>query len=254
MKTLFPEIEPYNKFRLQVSELHSIYVEECGNPKGQPVVFLHGGPGSGLFPYQRRFFDPRHYRVVLFDQRGAGQSTPFAELRENTTWDLVGDIEKIRSHLGIEKWMVFGGSWGSTLALAYGICHPERTTHLILRGIFMLRKEEIDWFYQEGASYLFPDVWEEYLSPIPEAERGDMVSAYYQRLTSSDSRIRNQAAKCWALWEGKTIHLIPEAETIQSFGSDQVSVSLARIECHYFVNKGFFESDGWLLKNISKIR
>ncbi|MBX9766487.1 MAG: prolyl aminopeptidase [Bdellovibrionales bacterium] len=254
MKSLFPEIEPFHRFKLQVSDLHTIHVEECGNPEGQPVVFLHGGPGSGLFAYQRRFFDPKHYRIILFDQRGAGQSTPFAELKENTTWDLVSDIEKIRSKLGIQKWMVFGGSWGSTLALSYAIQHPERVTHLVLRGIFLLRKEEIQWFYQEGASFLFPDVWEEYVAPIPENERKDMVTAYYKRLTSSDAAIQKDAARRWAMWEGKTIHLIPEEETIQNFGSDQVSVSLARIECHYFVNHGFMESDGWLLKNVSKIR
>lgn len=251
---VYPEIEPYNRFRLKVSSLHELSVEECGNPKGQPVVFLHGGPGAGIGKKHRRYFDPAHYRIILFDQRGAGLSTPHAELRENTTWDLVADIEKIRQHLQIDKWMVFGGSWGSTLALAYAESHPDRVTHLVLRGIFLCRPEEIEWFYQKGAHWIFPDIWQEYIAPIPEAERGDLVKAFYRHLTHEDHEVRMRAAKAWSGWEGATIKLIPDAEAKAAFTADQMALSVARIECHYFINGAFFSEPDQLLKQVTKIR
>ncbi len=252
--TLFPEIEPYNTFRFKVAPNHELYVEEVGNPKGQPVLFLHGGPGAGLSPKHRRFFDPKHYRIVLFDQRGCGKSTPHASLENNTTWDLVADIEKIRAHLKIDKWLVFGGSWGSTLALAYAQTHPTNVTHLVLRGIFMCRKEEIRWFYQEGASFIFPDIWQTYLAPVPAIERDDLVSAYYRLLTSPDEQTRLRAAKAWSGWEGSTLKLIPDAQTISSFTADHTAVAVARIECHYFMHGAFFKSDTQLLEDVYKIR
>jgi proline iminopeptidase len=251
---LFPEIEPRRSFYFRVSDLHELYVEECGNPNGQPVVFLHGGPGAGIGPKHRRLFDPKHFRIILFDQRGAGQSRPHAELRENTTWDLVSDIEKLRQHLGIEKWMVFGGSWGSTLALAYAETHPESVSHLVIRGIFLCRKSEIEWFYQQGAHWLFPDLWQSYLAPIPPEERGDLVQAYYRRLTSADESTRVEAAKAWAGWEGATVHLVPEASTIDKFTSEHMALSLSRIECHYFVHGCWFRNDNQLLEDVGRIR
>lgn len=254
MGEFYPSIEPYNQGTLKVSEIHTLYYEECGNPQGKPVVFLHGGPGGGCSPYYRQYFDPKKWRVILFDQRGAGKSTPHAELRENTTWDLVGDIEKIRVHLNIENWFVFGGSWGSTLALTYSETHPERCNGLILRGIFMVRKKEIHWFYQEGASNIYPDAWDEFLKPIPEAERGDLVAAYYKRLTSEDSKIRLEAAKAWSIWEGSTSKLMPNPANIAGFGNSYFAEAFARIECHYFINNGFFEEENFLLKNVDKIR
>ena len=254
LSDLFPPIEPYYKQHFRVSELHQIYVEECGNPKGQAVLFLHGGPGAGISTTHRRLFDPKHFRIVLFDQRGAGKSLPHAELRDNTTWDLVADIEKLRTHLGVEKWMVFGGSWGSTLALAYAEAHPSAVSHLVLRGIFMCRKSEIEWFYQKGAHWIFPEVWEQYLAPIPLEERGDLVSAFYKRLTSSDETTRLEAAKAWSGWEGATVHLIPDPATYNRFTGDQMAVSLARIECHFFMHGCWFRSDEQLLDDIGKIR
>lgn len=254
MLELFPEIEPFNKGMLKVSDIHTLYWEECGNPQGKPVVFLHGGPGGGVHPDYRRFFDPKTYRIVLFDQRGSGQSTPNAELRENTTWDLVKDIETIREMLKIDKWMVFGGSWGSTLALAYAITHPERTKALVLRGIFLCRPSEIQWFYQEGASQIFPDVWDEYLKPIPENERHDMVAAYYKRLTHENSDVRLQAAKAWSKWEAATSRLIVDPKAIDEFDDPEYALSFARIECHYFTNNAFFKTNNWLLENVAKIR
>ncbi len=252
--SLFPEIEPYTTYRLKVSPLHELHVEEVGNPNGQPVVFLHGGPGSGLNFKQRRFFDPRHYRVILFDQRGAGQSTPHACLDHNTTWDLVADLEKIRTHLKVEKWMVFGGSWGSTLALAYAQAHPEVVSHLVLRGIFLCRREEIRWFYQEGAHWIFPDAWEKYLAPIPPENRDDLVHAYYKLLTHPELSVQLRAAKAWSGWEGATIKLIPDPETYDTFTADHMALSIARIECHYFVNAAFFRSNEQLLEDVWKIR
>ncbi len=254
MLDFFPETEPFHKGRLKVSNLHEIYFEQCGNPQGKPIIFLHGGPGGGINPDHRRYFDPKHYHIILFDQRGCGQSTPFAELRENTTWDLVADIEKIRTELGIEKWHVFGGSWGSTLALSYAITHPERVTALILRGIFLCRPSEIQWFYQEGASQLFPDLWEEYLKPIPADERGDMVKAYYKRLTSPDEKTRLQAARAWSKWEGGTSYLLAKASAVEEYEDAEKALPFARIECHYFINNAFFQSNNYLLENVEKIR
>lgn len=251
---LYPEIEPHRTGFLKVSELHNIYYEECGNPKGQPIVFLHGGPGGGLLPIYRRYFNPQKWRIVLFDQRGSGKSTPHAELRENTTWDLVSDIETIRTHLGIEKWAVFGGSWGSTLALAYAETHPSKVTHLVLRGIFALRDLEIKWFYQEGASYIFPDLFDDYVKVIPPAERHDMVSAFYKRLTSNDPKVQLECAKAWSKWEGATSKLLFDEEAYKRFGDDEFALAFARIECHYFYHKGFLERDDQLIANVSRIR
>jgi proline iminopeptidase len=251
---LYPPIEPFNTGRLRVSNVHELYFEESGKPDGKPVIFLHGGPGGGSDPKQRRFFDPRRYRIVNFDQRGCGRSTPYASLEENTTWDLVADIEKMREHLGIERWQVFGGSWGSTLALAYAETHPERVTELALRGIFLIRKQEIDWFYQRGASILYPDAWEPYLGHIPEAERGDMLTAYYRRLTSDDGAVRLAAAKIWSGWEGATSKLLPDAEFTGHYEEDEFALAFARIEAHYFYHKAFFARDDELLRNAGRVR
>jgi proline iminopeptidase len=251
---LYPEIEPYRTGRLRVSDVHELYFEESGNPAGKPVVFLHGGPGGGTDGKMRRFFHPEKYRIVLFDQRGSGKSAPHACLEANTTWDLVDDTEKIREHLGIAKWQVFGGSWGSTLALAYAEKHPDRVTELVLRGIFLLRRKEIEWFYQEGASILFPDAWEPYLAHIPEAERGDMVAAYHRRLTSDDPAVRLAAAKIWSGWEGATSKLLPDAAFTGHYEEDEFALAFARIEAHYFQNRGFFEVDDQLLRDVGRIR
>lgn len=253
-REFYPEIETFNSGFLKVSDLHNIYFEECGNPKGQPVVFLHGGPGGGLDPDYRRYFDPKFYRIILFDQRGCGKSTPFAELQENTTWDLVKDIESIRSHLKIDKWLVFGGSWGSTLALAYGVTHPTKVTGMILRGIFLCRRAELLWFYQEGASWMFPDIWKKYFDFIPANERNDMISAYYKRLTSENEKVRLEAAQIWSTWEAATSRLIPSPTSIASYEEPQKALPFARIECHYFINKAFFETDNYLLENIGKLK
>ncbi len=250
----YPAIEPRVTGRLKVSGLHELHWEESGNPAGKPVVFLHGGPGGGTNPDQRRFFHPGRYRIVLFDQRGCGRSTPHAELRENTTWDLVADIEQLRARLGIERWQVFGGSWGSTLALAYAETHPERVTELVLRGIFLLRRRELEWFYQYGASEIFPDAWEPYLAHIPEAERGDLVAAYHRRLTSDDPAVRLAAAKIWSGWEGATSKLLPDAAFTGHYEEDEFALAFARIEAHYFTNRGFFEVDDQLLRDASRIR
>jgi proline iminopeptidase len=254
MKELYPPIAPYDTGTLQVSDLHTLYYEQVGNPHGKPVVFLHGGPGGGIDPVYRQYFDPTLWRVVLFDQRGCGRSVPHAELRENTTWDLVADIERLRKWLGIDCWGVFGGSWGSTLALAYSQTHPDVCTALILRGIFLLRSQELRWFYQEGCSYIFPDAWEAYLQPIPLEERQDLIAAYYQRLTSSDPQIRQTAAQAWSVWEASTSKLIPDAGLQARFGQSQFADAFARIECHYFVNKGFFETENQLLRQCDRIR
>jgi proline iminopeptidase len=256
LRSLYPDVEPYRTGRLAVSDIHELYFEESGNPNGKPVVFLHGGPGGGTEPKHRRYFDPSAYRIVLFDQRGCGRSTPFASLEENTTWHLVEDMEKLRKHLEIERWQVFGGSWGSTLALAYAETHPDRVTELVLRGIFLLRREEIRWFYQEGASWLFPDAWEEYLTHIPEAERHDLLRAYYARLTSPDPAVQRAAAKVWSVWEGRTSCLIPNPELIARTASDEFSLAFARIESHYFVHEGWLTNGRELLApaNVEKIR
>ena len=254
MKQLYPKIEPYNQFDLKVSDLHTIHVEESGNINGKPVIFLHGGPGGGIEPVYRQYFDPEKWRIIVFDQRGCGQSTPHAELQENTSWDLIADIEIIRQHLEIDKWVVFGGSWGSTLSLSYAITHPDRCKALVLRGIFMIRKKEINWFYQDGTSNIYPDAWEHYLRPIPEDERHDLVAAYYKRLTSNDDSVRIEAAKAWSIWEASTSKLIQSEESIHAFEDAKVAEAFARIECHYFTNRGFFDTDEWLLENVDKIR
>jgi proline iminopeptidase len=251
---LYPPINYYKTGKLRVSERHEIYYEESGNPKGKPVVFLHGGPGGGSDPKQRRFFNPDLYRIILFDQRGCGKSTPYASLEENTTWDLVSDTEKLRKHLEIRKWQVFGGSWGSTLALAYAERHPDSVTELVLRGIFLLRKQEIDWFYQRGASIIYPDAWEAYIGHIPEPERADLLTAYHKRLTSPDPQVRLAAARIWSGWEGRTSKLIPEDEFAGHYEEDDFALAFARIEAHYFVNRGFLDSDDQLLRDIQRIR
>jgi proline iminopeptidase len=257
LRELYPAINPYNTGFLRVSDVHQIYFEESGNPKGKPAVFLHGGPGGGTDPKMRRFFDPKRYRIVLFDQRGSGKSKPHASLEENTTWDLVKDIEKVRAHLGIDKWLVFGGSWGSTLAIAYAETHPDRVTEIVLRGIFLLRRSELDWFYQNplGAASIFPDLWEPYEALIPKEERGDMMAAYYKRLTSSDPEVLRKAATAWSIWEGATSYLRMKQEYITKFQEDaSYAAAFARIECHYFVNKGFLDSDNQLIERVGSIR
>ncbi|MGB4858534.1 MAG: prolyl aminopeptidase [Dokdonella sp.] len=253
-RTLYPEIEPHDSGMLKVSDLHTLYYEECGNPDGKPVVFLHGGPGAGCNAKARRFFDPDRYRIILFDQRGCGRSTPHAELVDNTTWHLVADIEQLRAHLSIDRWQVFGGSWGSTLALAYAQSHPERVTELVLRGIFMLRRAELEWFYQKGADAIFPDVWENYLAAIPVAEQGDLMSAYHRRLTGDDKQARLKAAQAWSVWEGSTSFLFQDNTYISGTAQDEFALAFARIECHYFVNGGFFQHDDQLLRDVDRIR
>ncbi|MCA3012077.1 MAG: prolyl aminopeptidase [Myxococcaceae bacterium] len=255
-RTYYPPIEPFRTGRLPVGDGHELYFEESGNPGGTPVVFVHGGPGAGTEPRQRRFFDPQAYRIVLVDQRGCGRSTPFASLEHNTTWHLVADLERLREHLGIDRWVVFGGSWGSTLGLAYAQTHPARVRALVLRGIFLLRKWEIDWFYQAGASALFPDAFEPYLQHIPEPERGDLLRAYHLRLTSSDVEVRTAAARAWSQWEGRTSYLLPNESYIAKTGEDQFATAFARIECHYFVHGGWLDGERALLakSNVDRIR
>ena len=251
---LLPNIEPFNTFSLPVSDLHTIYVEESGNKNGKPVIFLHGGPGGGVDPKYRRYFDPEKWRIIMFDQRGCGKSTPFAELEENTTWDLVSDIEKIRNHLSIDKWVVFGGSWGSTLSLAYSQTHPDSCKGLILRGIFLVRKKELDWFYQEGASNIFPDRWESFLEPIPVEKRDNLMQAYYEILTGEDHSKKIEAAKAWSTWEGSTVKLLEDENFISDFSDDKFAEAFARIECHYFMNNCWFDSDNHLIDNMHKIK
>ncbi len=253
MRKLYPYREAYNQGQIKVSDLHTIHTEESGNPKGKPILFLHGGPGSSCSPVYRQYFHPDKWRLVMFDQRGCGKSLPNAELRENTTWDLVSDIEKLRSHLGIDQWAVFGGSWGSTLSLAYSQTHPKNCTGLILRGIFLLRQKELKWFYQEGASNIFPDAWEDYLKPIPVEERQDLLSAYYKRLTSNNKSIQIEAARAWVVWEARTSKLFPDITLSQRFSVEEFVRAFARIECHYFVNKGFFKQEDLLIKNVDRI-
>jgi proline iminopeptidase len=253
-RTLYPEIQPYLTGRLKVSGAHELYYEESGNPQGKPVVFLHGGPGGGTEPKMRRYFDPARYRIILFDQRGCGKSTPFASLEQNTTWDLVSDIEALRQQCRVERWQVFGGSWGSTLALAYAETHAERVTELVLRGIFLVRREEFRWFYQEGTSWIFPDFWQEFENHIPLDERGDLLSAYYRRLTSADVSVQRAAAKIWSVWEGRTSRLIPDPELIARTGGDEFSYAFARIEAHYFVHDAWLTQGRGLLENVARIR
>jgi proline iminopeptidase len=255
-EALYPPLRPFRHGFLRASDLHEIYYEQSGNPAGKQAVFLHGGPGGGTDPAMRRFFDPRRYCITLFDQRGCGKSRPHAELRENTTWDLVRDIETLRAHLGIERWLVFGGSWGSTLALAYAQAHPEPVTELVLRGIFLLRRSELEWFYQDplGAGSLFPDQWEQYVALIPPAERGDMMQAYYRRLTGKDREVRAVAARTWSLWEAATSHLRTNPRYLAKLSQPQIAAAFAAIECHYFINRGFLEQDDQLLRDVPRIR
>lgn len=252
--SFFPEITPYKTEMFKTTDLHTLYLEQSGNPNGLPVVFVHGGPGGGTNSDQRRFFDPQKYRIILFDQRGSGQSTPAAELKDNTTWDLVADLEKIREHLNIKKWVVFGGSWGSTLALTYAIVHPDKVQHLILRGIFLCRPSEIKWFYQFGASEIYPDVWDSYKNHIPENERHDFVTAYYKRLTHENADVRLAAAKVWSKWEAATSKLFVDVKAIDEFDDPTYALQFARIECHYFINNAFFKTNNWIIENIDKIR
>jgi proline iminopeptidase len=253
-RTLYPEIEPYRSGHLDVGDGHSLYWEMCGNPQGKPAVFLHGGPGGGISENHRRQFDPDKYNVLLFDQRGCGRSTPYASLEANTTWDLVSDIETLREMLGIDRWQVFGGSWGSTLAITYAEKYPERVTELVLRGIFLFQQFEIDWMYKEGgASQLFPDKWEEFIAPIPEAERGNLVEAYRKRLTSDDKDEQVRAAKAWSKWEGEIVTLLPSPQTIDEFTDPEKAVAIARIENHYMANHGWFE-EGQLLRDSGRLR
>ncbi len=253
MPGLYPPAKPFVTHHLDVDDLHTLYVEECGNPSGIPVVFLHGGPGAGCAAFHHQYFNPDVYRVVLFDQRGCGKSTPHASLQNNTSHDLVADIERIRKHLKIERWAVFGGSWGSTLALLYAQTHPESVTGLVLRGVFLARHEDVQWFYQQGTSRLFPDYWEKFIAPIPVEQRDDMVSAYHRQLTGDDEVQKLRAARAWSVWEGMTATLKANKSVIDSFGDSHAALSIARIECHYFMNQCWLEPNQ-LLRDVEKIR
>ena len=250
---LYPNTEPYNTGRLSVTGGHDLYFEECGNRDGKPALLVHGGPGGGANQTMRRYHDPEHYRIILFDQRGCGRSTPHASITDNTTWELVADMERLREHLGIERWQLLGGSWGSTLSLAYAQSHPDRVSELILRGIFMLRRAELEWFYQEGCSWIYPDAFEDYLAPIPPAERGDMISAYYERLTHADRAVQLEAARAWSVWEGSTLSLLHDENRVRNFADPDYALAFARIECHYFINRGFFDRDDQLLANAGEM-
>ncbi|WP_323751827.1 prolyl aminopeptidase [Marinobacter sp.] len=252
MLTLYPEIQPYARHHLAVDDVHELYLEESGNPDGTPVLVVHGGPGGGCEDYHRRFFDAERFRIILLDQRGAGRSTPLAELKGNCTANLVADIETVRQFLGVDRWILFGGSWGSTLSLVYAQTHPEKVLGLVLRGIFLSRPRDIQWFYQEGASRVFPDYWKAFQAPVPEAERNDMVSAYYRRLTSSNELEQIQAAKAWSVWEGRCATLEPNPAVVEHFGHPHVAIALARIECHYFMNHSFLEPDQ-IIRNAPKL-
>ena len=254
LRTLYPAIEPYESGYLRVSPVHEIYWEQSGNPNGKPALFVHGGPGAGAGTQSRRFFDPQAYRIIVFDQRGCGRSRPVASLEDNTTWHLVSDMEALRTHLQIDKWLVFGGSWGSTLALAYAQTHPERVSEMVLRGIFLLRHWELQWFYQQGASALYPDRYAQYVAAIPEEERHDLIGAFYTRLTSSNYNEQLAVAKAWAIWEAATSFLIANEANINNWGEPDFAIAVSRIECHYFINKGFFDSEDHLLKNMNRIR
>ena len=253
LKGLYPPIEPFEHGMLDVGEGHRVHWERCGNPEGKPAVFLHGGPGSGCGPDQRRLFDPERYCVTLFDQRGCGRSTPHASLEANTTWDLVRDIERLREMAGATSWLVFGGSWGSTLALAYAQAHPQRVSELVLRGIFTLRREELRWFYQEGASWLFPDEWEHFVEPIAPVDRHDLMGAYHRLLTGEDASAKTRAAIAWSQWEGRTITLRPDPNFDRSHSNSHFALAFARIENHYFVNHGFF-AEGQLLRDAGRLK
>lgn len=253
-RDLYPEIEPFASGWMATGGVHEIYYEECGNPNGKPVVVLHGGPGGACNPGMRRYFDPKIYRIILFDQRGCGRSRPNASLEDNTTWTLIEDIERLRERCGVDKWAVFGGSWGSTLAMAYAITHPERASALLLRGIFLLTKKELTWFYQHGASMIFPDAWERFVAPIPEAERHDLMGAYYKRLIGDDRKAQLECAVAWSSWEGETVSIRGPDARPDKFAEPDFALAFARIECWYFMNGGFFPEDGWILKNIHRIR
>lgn len=250
---LYPPLEPFKSGKLDVGDGHRIYWELCGNPNGKPAVFLHGGPGGGCIDDHRRLFNPDKYCVMLFDQRGCGRSTPHASLEANTTWHLVADIERLREMAGAKKWLVFGGSWGSTLALAYAQTYPEHVSELVVRGIFTVRKEEVQWYYQEGASWQFPDKWEQFIAPIPPQERHDLVGAYRRRLTGTDEVAKLEAAKAWSVWEGSTVKLLPDPALAIAHEDAEFAIAFARIENHYFTNNGFFE-DGQLLRNATRLR
>lgn len=252
MFVLYPEIKPYNREHLSVEHPHELYLEESGSPDGIPVLFVHGGPGGGCTSGDRCFFDPEKYRIILFDQRGAGRSKPHADLNSNNTQALISDIEAIRNHLGIDQWLLFGGSWGSALSLLYAQQHPEQVLGLILRGIFLCRKKDLDWFYQGGAAHVFPDYWESYSKLIPEGERDDFISAYYKRLTSDNELAKMAAAKAWSQWEGQCATLRPSPETVDHFCDPHLALSLARIEAHYFINHAFIE-ENQILDNMSRI-
>jgi len=252
MHNYYPSLKPNSVHQLDVSSAHTLYVEECGNTDGIPVLFVHGGPGAGCEPYHRCFFDPEIYRIILFDQRGCGKSMPHASLEDNTTQALVADMEKIRSFFNIKKWVLFGGSWGSTLSLVYAETHPDRVLGLILRGIFLCREKEISWFYQGGANRIFPDYWEDFIKPVPEAEHNNLLQAYYSRLTGANELVRMQFAKAWSTWEGRCATLQQSRSVIDHFGHPHTALSLARIECHYFVNNSFLESNQ-ILKNIAAL-
>lgn len=251
--TLYPPLDPFNEGFLETGDGHKIYFAQCGNPEGAPALVVHGGPGGGSNPAMRRFHDPEHYRIVLFDQRGCGRSLPNAAIVNNTTWHLVEDMERLRVRLGIARWQLFGGSWGSTLALAYAVTYPERVSALILRGVFLLRQSELAWFYQDGASRLFPEAWNNFERLIPEAERGDMIGAYYRRLTDPDPAIHRPAAEAWSVWEGTTLSLIEDPVRVRAFANPGYALAFARIETHYFVNRGFFAEDGALLKQVHRL-
>lgn len=253
MTPLYPEIKPYAQHNIAVDHTHTLYVEECGDPDGIPILFIHGGPGAGCSVNDRRFFNPQAYRIILFDQRGAGRSQPHAELENNTTQALIDDIEKIRSHLNIDQWVLFGGSWGSTLALLYAQSAPQQIKAMVLRGIFLCRKQDFDWFYQNGADRIFPDYWKEFIAPIPKAERGNMIQAYYQRLTGDNELAKMSAARAWSLWEGRCATLRPHQDIIDTFGDLHLAISLARIEAHYFMNNAFIEANQ-ILENMSIIK
>jgi len=252
MHPLYPSIKPYQTINLPVDEQHTLYIEESGNHEGIPVLFIHGGPGAGCSKEDRRFFDPEKYRIVLFDQRGSGRSTPHAELENNTTQDLIDDIERIRQHLAINQWVLFGGSWGSTLSLLYAQQHSSRVLGMVLRGIFLCRQQDIDWFYQQGASLVFPDYWQEFVDLIPASERGDMVSAYHKLLTGENELAKMNAAKHWSLWEGRCATLRPNPDVVDTFSNIHLALSLARIEAHYFVNKSFI-AENQILDNMDAL-
>lgn len=254
LRELYPPVEPYDTGFFDTGDGHRIYYEQSGNPHGKPALFVHGGPGGGGDTNARRFFDAGAYRIVVFDQRGAGRSEPHASLESNTTPHLIADIEKLRALLGIERWLVFGGSWGSTLSLAYAEAHPEAVSELVLRGIFMLRDSEIDWFYRRGANALFPEYWEQLVEPLSDAERGDVLAAYHARLTCGDRETELEAARRWSLWEGATSCLIPNEELKAHFSSPEFALPLARIEAHYFVNRGFFDRPEQLLEDVERLR